>query len=415
MRKKSLLSLTFLVLLFSPALVFAQAPDLGTAATFTLFTAKGAFTNTGATRATGDIGTDAGDLTGFPAGVVTGAMQVENAASAQAATDVRAAYGDLSAVACGVTTGVSLGGQTLTPNTYCTGAAATLNGVLTLDGNGDTNALFIINIAGALATGKEASVVLINGATVANVYWRIGGRFDLGENAVFRGTILADGAINLLDGATLVGRALSQAGAITLARNTVSIQAATPLPVELTAFSAEQQGQSALLRWATASERNSAYFEVQSSTDGRQFTRLTRVAGQGNSTQAHTYSWADLGWARYAAAVVYYRLKQVDTDGTSTYSPVRSLASKALVTSKFQVFPNPSQTALGVQIAATQQGPATLRLTNALGQLLLEKQIVLLLGSNLLDLPEAQRLQPGYYHLQLQQGAARQVLALVRQ
>jgi hypothetical protein len=415
MRKKSLLSQTFLVLLFSPALVFAQAPDLGTAATFTLFTAKGAFTNTGATRATGDIGTDAGDLTGFPAGIVTGAMQVENAASAQAATDVRAAYGDLSAVACGVTTGVSLGGQTLTPNTYCTGAAATLNGVLTLDGNGDTNALFIINIAGALATGKEASVVLINGATVANVYWRIGGRFDLGENAVFRGTILADGAINLLDGATLVGRALSQAGAITLARNTVSIQAATPLPVELTAFSAEQQGQSALLRWATASERNSAYFEVQSSTDGRQFTRLTRVAGQGNSTQAHAYSWADLGWARYAAAVVYYRLKQVDTDGTSTYSPVRSLASKELDTSQFQVFPNPSQTALGVQIAATQQGPATLRLTNALGQLLLEKQIVLLLGRNLLDLPEAQRLQPGYYHLQLQQGATRQVLALVRQ
>ena len=415
MRKKFLFYLSFLVFVSSSFSALAQAPDLGTAATFALFTAEGAFTNTGATRATGDIGTDVGDLTGFPSGIVIGRMQVENAASAQAATDVRAAYGALSAMACGVPAGVSMVGQTLTPNTYCTGAAATLDGVLTLDGNGDPNALFILNIGGALATGPSASVVLINGATVANVYWRIGGRFDLGENAVFRGTVLADGAINLLDGATLVGRALSQAGAITLARNTVSIQAAAPLPVELTAFSAEQQGQSALLRWATASERNSAYFEVQSSPDGQVFTRLTRVASQGNTTQARAYSWADLGWWRHATGVVYYRLKQVDTDGASTYSPVRTLASKIAVASQFEVYPNTSQTALGVQIAATQQGPATLRLTNALGQLLLEKQIVLLLGSNLLDLPEARQLQPGYYHLQLQQGAARQVLALVRQ
>ena len=342
-------------------------------------------------------------------------MQVENAASAQAATDVRAAYGALSAAPCGITTGAGLGGQTLTPNTYCTGAAATLEGVLTLDGKGDANALFILNIGGALATGTAASVVLVNGATVENVYWRIAGRFDLGENAVFRGTVLADGAINLLDGATLVGRALSQAGAITLARNTVSRQAATPLPVELTAFSVEQQGQSALLRWATASERNSAYFEVQSSPDGQQFTRLTSVTGQGNSALAHAYTWTDLAWSRHAAAVVYYRLKQVDTDGASTYSPVRTLVSNALAASRFQVYPNPSQTVLGVQIAATRQGLATLRLTNALGQLLLEKQIVLLTGTNLLDLPEAQRLQPGYYHLQLQQGAEQQVLALVRQ
>jgi hypothetical protein len=363
MRKKYLLKISGLVLVLFPFLVSAQAPDLGTASTFTLFTALGAFTNTGATRATGDIGTDAGDLTGFPAGIVIGQTQVENPASAQAAADVRAAYGALSAVTCGVTTGVSLGGQTLTPNTYCTGAAATLDGVLTLDGNGDTNALFIINIDGALATADGASVVLVNGASAANVYWRIAGRFDLGENAVFRGTALTSGAITLLDGATLVGRALSQAGAVTLTRNMVSIQPATPLPVELMAFSAEQQGQRALLRWATASERNSAYFEVQSSVDGQQFTRLERVASQGNTTQAHAYSWADHGWARYAAAVVYYRLRQVDSDGASTYSPVRTLANKMLGNSQFQVYPARPRYPAPHQCA----GPAAPRKANSAG------------------------------------------------
>lgn len=414
MYKKRFSLLLIFIFLFFPGLSFAQAPALGTAASFALFTAAGAFSNVGATGITGDIGTNVGSYTGLETAVVVGQQQLANPASAQAALAVEAAYNMLSQALCGATLDISLGGQTLTPGTYCTGAA-TLNGVLTLDGQGDENALFIINIDGALGVSAGSKVVLINGVTAGNVYWRIGGRFELGEKAAFQGTALVDGAISLLNGATLVGRGLSRAGSISLASNTVALQAAGPLPVELTAFSAVRQGTGALLRWATASERNSAYFEVQGSPDGQQYTTLGRVAGQGQATQAHTYSYTDPSLARYAAATVYYRLRQVDADGTSAYSPVRSVAVGAAVARQFAAYPNPSQAALGVQLDAQQAGAATLRLTDALGRVVFEKQVLLAAGRNALDLPEAQGLRPGYYHLHLQQGALRQVLAVERQ
>lgn len=343
MYKKSLNSILFTLLFLFPALTFGQAPPLGTAASFALFTAVGAFGNAGASTITGNIGTDAGAFTGFPPGTVTGQIQVQNTASAQAAADVRTAYSALSAVSCGTTIGVNLGGQILIPNTYCTGAAATLNGTLTLDGQGDPNSLFIFNIDGALSTGAAASVVLINAATVGNVYWRVAGRFDLGENALFRGTILSNGAITLLMGSQLIGRGLSQAGGISLANNTVTIQPAAPLPVELTAFLVAQQGRTALLNWATAAEKNSDYFELQSSSNGRVFTPLGRVLAHGNSSTAHTYAWTDLNLERYPAATVYYRLRQVDTDGTFTFSPVRVLAVVGGQSpATLALFPNPA-------------------------------------------------------------------------
>ncbi len=213
-----------IILLYLPNAIFAQAPDLGAASSFALFTSVGAFTNTGTTVVTGDIGTNVGAFTGFPPGVVIGQIHVADGVSAMAAPDVSSAYGYLSTLTCGLVLGVTLGnGQILTPNIYCAGAASTLNGNLTLDGQGDPNAIFIIKINGALATSTNANVFLINSASLCNVYWQVNGQFTLGQNATFRGTVLAAGALNLLDGATLLGRALSTSGAINLHTNIVTI------------------------------------------------------------------------------------------------------------------------------------------------------------------------------------------------
>jgi hypothetical protein len=135
---------------------------------------------------------------------------------------VLAAYDYLSTLG-GTVLGVTLGsGQHLTHGVYNTGAASTLNGTLTLDGEGDANALFIIRIGGALATGTNSNVVLTNSASLCNVYWQINGQFDLGDGSVFRGTLIASGAIHLLEGSTLLGRGLSTAGAIELHNNVVT-------------------------------------------------------------------------------------------------------------------------------------------------------------------------------------------------
>jgi hypothetical protein len=126
------------------------------------------------------------------------------------------------------------------------------------------------------------------------------------------------------------------------------IPAAPPLPVGLVSFTAKRLGsEGALLSWETASEHNNAYFEAEASTDGAAFRTLGRVAGHGTSTQAHTYAFVDAGLAHYATTQVYYRLRQVDTDGTSTYSPVRTLAL-AEPTAKLTASPVPAHGQLEV-------------------------------------------------------------------
>jgi hypothetical protein len=97
-----------------------------------------------------------------------------------------------------------------------------------------------------------------------------------------------------------------------------------PLPVQLVSFAARWSGSKALLEWATASELNSDYFAVERSSNGNTFSTLGQVASAGTSAKPVRYSFTDANPLPEAA---YYRLRQVDRDGTSTYSPVALLAA----------------------------------------------------------------------------------------
>ncbi len=207
-----------------PNVNLGQAPDLGTTSSFALFTAAGAFNVVGATVVIGDVGTNVGAFNGFPPGIVVGQIHVADGVSAQAAIDVAVAYSYLSGITCGAVIGTTVGNnQVLTPNVYCLGAASTLNGSLILDGEGDPDALFIFKIDGALSTSTFSNVILINEASVCNVYWQINGAVALGDSSVFRGTIVAAGALSLNTGAMLEGRGLSTAGAISISANLVTL------------------------------------------------------------------------------------------------------------------------------------------------------------------------------------------------
>ena len=116
--------------------------------------------------------------------------------------------------------------------------------------------------------------------------------------------------------------------------------AANPLPVELVRFTAELLGADAPLRWATASEKNNDHFEVEASADGRTFRRIGQMAGHGSSAQPHEYQLVDPAITRYAASLVYYRLRQVDQDGTFSYAPVRTVAVGGQA--ELALFPNPT-------------------------------------------------------------------------
>jgi hypothetical protein len=191
-----------------------------------------------------------------------------------------------------------------------------------------------------------------------------------------------------------------------------------PLPVTLLSFTAERMGDDGHLTWATASELRNDHFEVESSVDGATFRPLGRVAGNGTSSQRHAYQYTDVNLRRYAAGLVYYRLRQVDTDGTSTYSPVRTVIGPAEAGGLLvQAYPNPSATgsAPALSIRASQAGAAMLLLTDALGRQLGQQQLNLPAGTTLLSLEAAARLTTGVYLLHLWQGAQQQTLKLVRE
>jgi hypothetical protein len=113
-----------------------------------------------------------------------------------------------------------------------------------------------------------------------------------------------------------------------------------PLPVELTSFTGIVNSNNiATLHWTTASERNTAYFALESSTNDLSFTEVGRVSTTGNSSQALSYQWTSPQRLSYTT---YYRLRQVDIDGAIMYSSIVTLAPTLHTTQLVEIFPNPS-------------------------------------------------------------------------
>ncbi|MGD0411850.1 MAG: ice-binding family protein [Verrucomicrobiota bacterium] len=206
----------------------AQAPvPLGTTVTFGVLGAA-TVTSTGATIIYGDLGVSPGTaVTGSPG--VTGRLHVSDAAAALAQSDLTKAYNDAAGRTTGsVTVAGNLGGQTLAPGLYVSSSSLAISsGDLTLAG--DANAVWIFQMGSTLTTTTGRQVILSGGAQSANIFWQVGSSATIGVSSVFKGTIMAAQSITMDTGATLEGRALAKAGAVTLDANTITVpQSANP-------------------------------------------------------------------------------------------------------------------------------------------------------------------------------------------
>ncbi|WP_249019589.1 ice-binding family protein [Conexibacter sp. S30A1] len=201
----------------------AQAPvGLGTASSFAVL-AGSTVTNTGPSTLNGDLGLSPGTaITGFPPGNVNGTTHVADAVAVQAQSDLTTAYNDAAGRTPVVTVTSDLGGQTLAPGVYNSASSLGLTGTLTLDAQGNPNAVFIFQAGSTLTTASASAVNLINGAQACNVYWQVGSSATLGASSVFVGNILADTSVSLNDNVTVFGRALARNGAVTLIDDTIT-------------------------------------------------------------------------------------------------------------------------------------------------------------------------------------------------
>jgi hypothetical protein len=207
--------------------------SLGTAGTYAVLAGQ-TVTNTGPTTVHGNLGLSPGSaVTGFPPGVVSsGAIHAADAAALTAKADLTTAFDDAAGRASTGAITANLGGQTLVPGVY-TGGALALGGVLTLDGLGDANAVFVFQAASTLITASGSTVALINGAAACRVFWQVGSSATIGTTSTFVGTVLALTSIAAQTNASIHGRLLARNGEVTLDSNTFtapSCASAAPTP-----------------------------------------------------------------------------------------------------------------------------------------------------------------------------------------
>jgi Ice-binding-like len=208
---------SFLSLAFNPLFSFAQAPNLGSTANYALFTANGAVSNTGISYITGNVGSNAGAVSGF--GNIDGGMHNVDGSSAAAANDLLNLYNELNAKTPTANHAIQLGvGETLNAGVYAMAGTTDLSGNLTLDGQGNPNAQFIFKVSGGtLTSSANASVILINGAVACNVFWVIEGAISIGAGTIMKGNVIANNAaLELNAGVNLEGRAFSTTGAVSV-------------------------------------------------------------------------------------------------------------------------------------------------------------------------------------------------------
>ncbi|MBS1661720.1 MAG: discoidin domain-containing protein [Bacteroidetes bacterium] len=180
------------------------------------------------------------------------------------------------------------------------------------------------------------------------------------------------------------------------------ITSATTLPVKLTDFTAvANNNQRVQLAWTTAQEFNNSYFNIERSTDGTHYSTIGKVPGAGNSSNPIHYSWTD---TFPSTGKNYYRLKQVDIDGRSEYSPIAT-ATITGAGGQLSIYPNPAR--------------ETVNLVNPSGLLIRDIRIFNLSGREVKHFTNTTQLSigdlpPGVYTLKILTSQGDQILKLLK-
>jgi hypothetical protein len=224
-----LLTLLLVLILAVPGTAMAAQPpvNLGTTSSFAVL-AGSTITNTGPTTINGDAGGDVGlypgtSFTGQAQVTLSGTVHLADDVAQQAKHDLVTAYDDAAGRTPVTRIPTQLGGTTLNPGVYDSASGTfQITGTLTLNAQGDPNAVFVFKTASTLITASDSVVRPINGARYCRIFWKVGSSATLGTNSHFVGHIFALTSITANTGATVQGQLLARNGAVTLDTNTIT-------------------------------------------------------------------------------------------------------------------------------------------------------------------------------------------------
>jgi hypothetical protein len=208
--------------------------NLGTAGNFAVM-ATASINSTGPTLINGDVGLRPGTSQGIPPAQVNGTIHINDPVVTQAQVDLLAAYND--AVSRSTNAQVlpgNMGGLTFTPGLYVNSTSVLImgagaNNIVTMDAQGDPNAVFIFKMGSTLTTAPGSQVVLAGGAKAGNIFWQVGTSATIDTTTIFYGDVLAATTITLNTGAVVQGRMFAGsaggAGSATVNASTITVPA----------------------------------------------------------------------------------------------------------------------------------------------------------------------------------------------
>lgn len=218
------------------------------------------------------------------------------------------------------------------------------------------------NYGSGSTTGNGTTVSVLFNATTSTTSFAFSAQpavtVGLGPNSVNLGDLDGDGDLDMVTA--------NQGGDNETASIRINSTSAAPLPLPVTllSFTAQAAGTTAQLTWTTAQELNNAGFRVERSLDGgATFRSIGQVKGQGTTAQAHSYSFTDKA---VAAGTVYYRLVQLDLDGTQTPSALQAVRFAAAT--EVTVYPNPSAATTYLNLSALPAGSYQVTVSDLTGR-----------------------------------------------
>jgi hypothetical protein len=176
----------------------------------------------------------------------------------------------------------------------------------------------------------------------------------------------------------------------------------TTLPVRLISFTGNYRNQSTNLNWETENQENFDHFEIERGTNGAQFTAIGTKAALPNTSGRMSYQYPD-DLSLVGGNVFYYRLKIVDKDGQFKYSNVIMIRKDSKSINGIAINPNPVVNGLAtVRFTSTGSHVANFRVIDMSGKVVLSQQNKIYEGNNSISLNNLDRLQPGFYLLQME-------------
>ena len=396
--KNTLLILFVITVLSFPNENFAQTPDLRSVAGFTLFTTTGAVGNTGTSTIIGKIGTNTGAITGFT--YMAGQQENNNSVTVQASADLQIIYDSMYAASQTFPSHAAIlgNGETLIPGVYLIPQAASIEGTLILDAQGNSGAVFIIKIQGAFAPGPSSKILLTGGAMACNVFWTVqGGEVAIATLSEMKGTFIANpGAVSMAASSMLEGRLLSTTGAVAVDGVIANLPVSQVLPVTLINFKATKSNTVIELSWTVDNELAFTGYDVERSANGNNFYKIGSIVPT-NTPFNKTYSYQDNS---PLTELNFYRLKMIDINNAFKYSTVLNIHMQTK--KEISIYPNPTvDHTILLQMYGQVKGEYILSIFNLNGKKVMSRKIIQGQNDAVRSIALDKNLPTGFYFLQL--------------